>query len=115
MDEDALEHALALGLRARGADVLTAREAKMINRPDDEQLEFATSLGRTLYSYNIPDYCRINLEWARSGRLHAGIIIGHQQRLPVGDEIRAILRVAHSYDSARIAGQVVFLGSTART
>ena len=36
-----MSHALGRGLRARGADVVTALEEGMIQRNDEEHLEFA--------------------------------------------------------------------------
>jgi hypothetical protein len=39
VDEDSMRHALVEALRARGVDVLTALEAGMIERKDEEHLE----------------------------------------------------------------------------
>ena len=58
-DEDAMRQATVNALRARGIDVRTALEEAMLNRHDTEHLEYATSLGRVLYSYNMKDYQRI--------------------------------------------------------
>ena len=55
-----MDKALVAALRARGVDVLTAHEAKMIEREDDEHLGFATTEGRVLYSFNVGDYCRLD-------------------------------------------------------
>ena len=52
VDEDAMDRDLVEGLRARGVDVLTALEAGMIERSDEEHLDFATREGRILYSFN---------------------------------------------------------------
>jgi len=38
-------------------DVLTASEAGMINRDDQDHLTVAAESARTLYTYNIADYC----------------------------------------------------------
>jgi hypothetical protein len=41
------------GLRARGVDVLTASEAEMINRKDEDHLATASASGRVLYTFNV--------------------------------------------------------------
>ena len=42
IDEDSMQSALVRALQARGVDVLTALEAGMIERSDEEHLEYAT-------------------------------------------------------------------------
>jgi hypothetical protein len=42
VDEDSMRHALVNALRSRNMDATTALEEGMINRPDQEHLEFAT-------------------------------------------------------------------------
>ena len=81
---------LAFALRARRADVPTAKEAGMINRPDREHLEFATGSRRVLLSYNVGDFCELHQELLYAGRSHAGIVVSHQQQYPLKDEIRAL-------------------------
>ena len=43
LDEDAFARRSVNALRSRGIDVLTAIEAKMINRDDEEHLDFAAA------------------------------------------------------------------------
>jgi hypothetical protein len=52
--------ALLHGLRARGTDVLSALEAGMISTTDEEQLAFATESERSIFSYNVGDFCRLH-------------------------------------------------------
>ena len=52
IDEDSGDRNLVQALRARGVDVITAQEVGMIERTDDEHLQFATSRDRVLYSFN---------------------------------------------------------------
>jgi hypothetical protein len=44
------------GLRSRGIDVITAADAGMIRRKDEEHLHFATAQGRALCSFNVGDF-----------------------------------------------------------
>jgi hypothetical protein len=47
LDEDSMRRSLVFALRARNMDVLTAAEANMINREDDDHVATASALGRT--------------------------------------------------------------------
>jgi hypothetical protein len=67
IDEDAMDSDLAEGLHIRGVDVLTANQAGMIRIPDENHLEYATSQGRVLYSFNIGDYQRIHTQYLVNG------------------------------------------------
>ena len=43
LDEDAMDHDLLRALLARGMDVTTALQAGMIEREDNEHLDYATA------------------------------------------------------------------------
>ena len=58
LDED-VHPRLAMILRERGFDVLTTAEARMLERSDPEQLEFAAQHGRVIFTHNIGDYARL--------------------------------------------------------
>jgi hypothetical protein len=75
VDEDAMRRSLVFGLRSRNVDVLTALDAEMINRNDEDHLLQAASSGRALYTYNTADYCVLHQKWMTQERAHAGIII----------------------------------------
>ncbi len=72
-DEDAMQNALVVALRARRIDVLTASECELIGKRD--QLMHAASQGRVLYSFNIKDFTLLHGDWIAAGRQHAGIIL----------------------------------------
>jgi predicted nuclease of predicted toxin-antitoxin system len=62
-------------LRQNGWDVLTTQEAGLAGKSDEEQLEFATSQGRAVLTYDVVDYLRLSREWSAAGKVHAGIIL----------------------------------------
>ncbi len=72
LDEDSMRKSLVSGLRARSVDTLTASEAEMINRADEDHLRAASADGRMLYSYNLEDFCILHKAWVSQGILHAG-------------------------------------------
>ena len=100
-----MDKALVSALRARGADVLTAQEAGMIERQDDDHLEFATAKGRVLYGFNVGDYCRLQAQ----GRTHAGLILALQQRYSVGEQMRRLLRLIAAQPAEAMQSRVEFL------
>ena len=51
---------LVVALRARRVDVLTASDAGMINKWDEDHLRWAAREARVLYSFNIADYCSLH-------------------------------------------------------
>jgi hypothetical protein len=72
-------------------DVLTAREADLIQIPDERHLEYATSLNRTVFTFNVRDHARLHTEYLSADRHHAGIIVSAQ--LQVGVILRRLLKL----------------------
>ena len=62
-----MSRALVRTLRARNVDVITAREAGMLERGDEEHLEAAAAGGRVLLTSNAADFYRIHTAWLRVG------------------------------------------------
>jgi hypothetical protein len=109
IDEDAIHRNVMAGLRARGVDVLTPVEAKMVSRDDEEHLDAATAAGRTIYSFNARDFYRIHTEWITAGRGHAGIILGEQQRYSAGEQIRRLAVLVTTLSAEDMQNRVEFL------
>lgn len=96
IDEDAMDNDLVAALRARGVVVITALDAGLVGRPDDQQLAFAADQGCVLYTFNVSDFYRLHAAWVKAGREHAGMILALQQRFSVGEQLRRILRLRAS-------------------
>lgn len=93
LDEDSMRRTLVETLRARGVDVLTTLEVGMIERMDQEHLEYATSQGRVLFSFNVGDFYRLHTTFLAQGKSHAGIILARQQHYSVGEQMRRLLKL----------------------
>lgn len=106
MDRD-----LVRALRARGVDVITARDAGMIECDDEAHLEYATAIGRVLYSFNVGDFYRIHTTLLTEGRAHTGIILAPQQRYSVGELLRRLLKLIGATSAEKMADQVEFLSA----
>ena len=98
------------GLRSRGFDVITAADAGMIRRKDEEHLDLATVQGRALYSFNVADFHEIHTEWTASGRAHAGIVLAQQKRYSTGEQIRRLVRLIGSLTGEAMRNREEFLG-----
>lgn len=70
-DEDTARHGLVEALRQRGVDLVTPLEVGMIQKSDAEQLDYAASQGRAMYTFNMGDFCRLHATWMGSRREHA--------------------------------------------
>ena len=60
VDEDASERAVVDGQRACSVDVLTVFDVGKDGDDDREQLLFAASHGRAIYSLNVRDFYRLH-------------------------------------------------------
>jgi uncharacterized protein with PIN domain len=80
LDEDSSDTGLLRALRLRGVEVVGASESELCGRSDTEQLKWAASHQRVLYSSNRGDFYRLHSELMRSGQNDAGIILVLQQR-----------------------------------
>jgi hypothetical protein len=88
-DED-VDVRIVAALRERGFDVLSAAEAGLLRRKDEEQLAFAAASGRVLISFNRRHFRRLHPRFLEVGRRHAGMAL-----LPKGRHLeRSIVRAA---------------------
>jgi len=111
LDEDSMRRSLAFALRARNVDVLTAADANMINREDEDHLATASALGRALFTHNTADYCVLHQRWIHLERTHSGIIVAPQQRYSVGEEMRRIMRLISQRTAEEMLCRLEFISS----
>jgi hypothetical protein len=89
--DECVDRPVAEDLRRRGFDVLTAIESGRAGYPDRAQLEYATSQGRVILSYDRLDFRRLHTTFLQTGRPHRGNIILPQTRIIRRRQIRAAL------------------------
>jgi len=75
-DED-FNPLVAAMLEKLGFDVLTTPQAGRADQglSDEDQLAFATAVGRAIVSHNARDFKPVADQWALVGRLHRGILL----------------------------------------
>lgn len=110
LDEDSARRSLARELRTRGADVVTAAEIGTGGQTDEQQLTWATTNFRVLYSFNRGHFYGLHTAWIRAGRSHAGIVLSRQD-LPVGEQMRRLLRLIHLLTAEEMVDHVEFLSN----
>lgn len=94
LDEDAMQQGLVTALRARRVDVLTASDARMIQRSDEDHLRWATREERVLYSFNMADYCSLP-----------------QQRYSAGEQLRRLLHLVSKKTAAEMRCRLEYLSA----
>ena len=62
-----MDRNLVQAVRARDVDVITALEAGMIERTDEDHLDYATVQGRVLYSFNVRDFYYLHTAFMARG------------------------------------------------
>lgn len=108
-DEDAMQTALVVALRARRIDILTARDCGMVGRSDEDHLRHAAGDGRVLYSFNIKDYSLLHAHWISTGRQHSGIVLAFQQRYSIGEQLRRLLHLLNRTATEEMLSRLEYL------
>ena len=111
LDEDAMDGDLVHALRMRGVDVQTALEASLIKHPDNEQLSYAASHERALYSFNVADFMALHTLYMAEGKHHAGIVLAQQQRYNIGEQMRRLLKLVGTKSADKMRDKVEFLSA----
>ena len=110
-DEDAVQHALLAALRLRGVETTSALEEGLIGVPDLAQLGWCHDHRWALYTFNVGDFCALHRDRLKSGLGHGGIIVAPQQRYPVGEQMRRILRITADHSAESMRDRLEFLSS----
>jgi hypothetical protein len=109
LDEDAMRTSIVRALRARQVDVLTVFEAELIGRSDEENLEYACSQNRTLFSFNRGDFARLHKAYLDSGRHHSGIVVSDQ--LETGAIVRRLFKLLHTRFATEMQDRLEYLSN----
>jgi hypothetical protein len=95
---------IARGRHRRGIDVTTTVEAGLLHTTDEEQLAYATSEGRVLFTQDA-DFLRLDA----AGVVHTGIAFCHAGSRPVGEIIRRLTLIWEIYEPEEMESRVEFL------
>jgi predicted nuclease of predicted toxin-antitoxin system len=91
IDED-ITNQLAALISQRGFRAVSAVDVGMVERSDEEHLEYASARSMTLFTYNERDYIELARSWMTTGPTHSGILISDQFSLrQMGELLRRTL------------------------
>lgn len=103
LDEN-LSPRIAIQLRRRGIDAISARDLDVLGDEDINHLERARDLGRVLVTGDV-DFLRL----AAEGVQHRGIIFGVQQDHTIGDWVKKLELVCFVYTAEEMNNHVEYL------
>jgi uncharacterized protein with PIN domain len=72
LDED-VHKKVASALRLKGYDVVSAHEIRKQSFSDSQQLEYAASEQRAIFTFNAGDFNRLHKEYLKNSKKHYGI------------------------------------------
>ena len=103
LDENA-NNAIADGLRRRGIDVTISSQANLISASDEEQLAFAHSQGRVLFTQD-RDFLGLHY----SGVNHSGIVYAIKGSYTTGEILRGLILIWEVLTPKDIVGNLEYL------
>lgn len=95
---------IAVQLRRRGIDVITAHEADALGDSDINHLKRAVRLGRVLCTHDT-DYLILDAE----GFPHKGIVFGIQEKHSIGDWVKGLELICGVYNAADMENHIEYL------
>jgi uncharacterized protein with PIN domain len=103
LDENVIS-VIAIGLRRLGIDVTTTPEQSMLSVSDEEQLAFALSQGRVIFTQD-DDFLTLH----QSGVNHAGIAYCKQGTRTIGEIINYLSLMDKVFDAVDMQRRVEFI------
>ena len=103
LDEN-VSNAIAQGLRRRGIDVTTTPEVGLIGASDEEQLKFAVSQGRVIFTQD-DDFLKLH----QKGFSHPGIAYCRQRSRSIGEIINSLTLLWELVEPQEIWAKIEFL------
>ncbi len=100
--------AIAVGVRERGVDVLTADEDGKADWEDVLLLQRATELGRVIFTQD-SDFLVLAAVWQTGRRDFAGLVYAHQLRVTIGGAIKDLVLIASLMRLEEMRNRVAFL------
>jgi predicted nuclease of predicted toxin-antitoxin system len=103
LDEN-VSQAIANGLRRRGIDVTTSPEENLIGKSDQEQLNFAVSQKRVIFTQDT-DFLKLHHE----GVSHYGIAYCQQKSTSIGEIVQGLMLIWQVLELEEIIDHLEYL------
>ncbi len=105
LDED-VHKKIAPALRLKGYDVMSTHEVHQQSLSDYQQLEYAISQKRAIFSFNTGDFSRIHKEYMKNEKNHFGILLSKQ--IPLGESIKRLIKFLFAHSAEEIKNNIVW-------
>lgn len=106
LDED-VSALVAVLLKARGFDAVTARDAGRLGQDDARQLAHATLQGRCIVTHNRVHFENLHRHYMATGHEHHGIIIA-ARRTPQ-EIVRRLAMLLNSFAADELSNQLLYV------
>lgn len=108
LDED-ISPTVAVVLRSRGYDAVSAHEAGMKGKSDKEQLDFAIKNKRVLLTFNARHFTPLVEEYYRNGKEHFGIVVS--KKVDLSEMVRLIVNMIKRLTGNDLKNSLMWLQS----
>lgn len=109
LDEDSMDAHLVRALRARNIKVMTAYEAEMIERSDEDHLQYTSIHNYVLFSFNVRDFYHLHTKFMEQGKYHAGIVLAQQQKYSAGNLSRRLMKLIAIVSADEMRNRIEFI------
>lgn len=106
IDED-LSDRVAVALRSKGFDAISAHEVNMRGKTDREQLKYAIEHNRIILTRNIKHFVNLQREYYKHGLPHNGILV--TDYLPLKELIRRLTKFLNEKNLSDISNTLDWL------
>lgn len=106
LDED-VHKKLAVALKLKGYDVISAHEAQKQSISDCQQLKYAVAEQRAIFTFNVGDFKRLHEEYMKAYEHHFGILVSKQ--IPLGETIKRLTKFLFSHSADALKNNIFWI------
>ena len=85
--------------------ILNVKETGKKGFTDIEQLKYASSQNRVIFTHNIADFNKTHSDFIKKGLDHSGIILSKQ--LPIGVIVKALLKLFANLNYEKVGNNII--------
>jgi hypothetical protein len=112
LDED-VHKRVAVALRLRLFDVISAHEIGAWGLSDEEQLALASRMDRVLFTFNAAHFIRLHEDRISQGAEYPGILVSEQ--LEIGETVRRLISFLNRVTRDEMRNQINWLPAVQQT
>ena len=106
--DESVNVAITEGLKRRGVEAWSAKDAGKLGLTDEEQLQYATSEKASIFSHD-DDFLKVAVRWIKEGKMHYGVIYAHRLDYSIGECMRKLKLVADILTQEDMINHIEFL------